>query len=287
MTCSINTSIYFPRNKIFMRIFLCYKTIKNYSKSGSPKDGKSSVAVYRARDFKRFLQLRKEDLYIWCAKIYYGLIYHETKLCDWRTADASFSPSLPNAILRELSFLLDLLQGFRKRVLVSGPRKLFSLLSFPLHADGDPADTFHPAIQVQFPCIALRLGSVGVLCVLDDFGTTENAYAQIFEPALRGKTLDPIQFGELVGRLSFLSWNMPFEVTVGRIEGKRDMMLDYSVRSLGDQMPDPKAEAEWISELTGLPVEDFYANGGARSLLLRPDRTFNELSRGGDPPPEK
>jgi hypothetical protein len=155
-------------------------------------------------DFKRFLQLRKEDLYIWCAKIYYGLIYHETKLCDWRTADASFSPSLPNAILRELSFLLDLLQGFRKRVLVSGPRKLFSLLSFPLHADGDPADTFHPAIQVQFPCIALRLGSVGVLCVLDDFGTTENAYAQIFEPALRGKTLDPIQFWELVGRLSLL-----------------------------------------------------------------------------------
>jgi hypothetical protein len=103
------------------------------------------------------------------------------------------------------------LQGFRKRVIVSGPQEIFSLLSFPLHAGRDPARYFRPALQLRFPCIALQLGSVGLMCMLDDFGTTENAYKEFFEPALRGKMLHPIQFWELVGRLSYLSWIMPFQ----------------------------------------------------------------------------
>ena len=235
------------------------------------------IARALAGGFSQFSTLRREDVYLWLAKVYYGLVYHETKLSDWRNADASFTPLLPETILRDLAFLLDLLQGFHKRVLVGGPEKLFSLLMFPLHSGTDAKSYFRPALRLDFPCIALQLGSVGVFSVLDDFGTTENAYDQVFASALRGQTLHPIQFWEVVGHLSYLSSRMPFECSFAKIEGDADVTLDYAPRSSGDLPVDVRDEAEWVSALTGLPLETFFGENGLKSLVLRSDRTFNEV----------
>ena len=232
-------------------------------------------------DFARFAQLRREDLYLWCAKIYYGLIYHQTKLSDWRAGSVPFNPQLPQDRLHELDFLLRVLQGFRKRVMVGGPKKFFSLLTFPL--SGSTQD-FKPALTKEFPCIALQLGSVGVICVLDDFGTTENVYDEFYATALNGKVLDPMQFWELVARLSYLSWIMPFRFTYSCFEGQHDMMLEYSPESLGECAYDERIQAQWIADLTGSPIDMIYVNGSARSLLLRPDRSFNELTSEDDSP---
>jgi hypothetical protein len=119
--------------------------------------------------FSQFSSLRRADIYLWLAKIYYGLVYHETKMSDWRNAGATFTPRVSETILKDLALLLDLLQGFRKRVLVGGPQKLFSVLMFPLRSGVDSKRHFRPALRLDFPCIALQLGSVGLFSVLDDF----------------------------------------------------------------------------------------------------------------------
>ena len=123
----------------------------------------------------------------------------------------------PRSFCTSCLSLLLLCKDTLKRVMGKWPAQLFSLLLFPLHAGRDPARYFFTNLLLAFPCIAFQLGPVGVMCVLDDFGTTENAYAAYFEPALRGQTLDPLQFWELVGRLSYISWLMPFEFSYSRL----------------------------------------------------------------------
>ena len=113
--------------------------------------------------------------------------------------------------------------------------------------------------------------------VLDDFGTTENAYDRVFASALRGQTLQPVQFWEVVGHLSYLSSRMPFGCSFAKIDGQADLMLDYAPRSLGNLPINAKDEAEWVAALTGLPLETFLGPNGLISLVLRSDRTFNEL----------
>jgi hypothetical protein len=244
--------------------------------------------IKRALDggFARFSQLRKADTFLWCAKIYYGLIYHQVRASDWR-APTSHTPQLPESWLKDVSFLLDLLQGFRKRVMVYGPRRLFSVLYFPLQAGFDRSKYFRPAYNILFPCVALQLGCVGILCVLDDFGTTENAYRKLFQSTIGGKALHPIQFWELVGRLSYLSWIMPFSCSYFLAQGAHDIMIDLAPVSLGEHPHDPEEEARWLHDMTGQPQDCFFQGGRSRTLLMRPDRSFNEILIENEDVPEK
>ena len=52
-------------------------------------------------------------------------------------------------------------------------------------------------------------------------------------------------------------------------------MVDFAPRSLGEHPPDPAEEAKWVAGTTRLDAGEFLADGKVRSLLLRPDRTFN------------
>jgi hypothetical protein len=76
---------------------------------------------------------------------------------------------------------------------------------------------------------------------------------------------------------------MPFECSFAKIEGEADLMLNYAPRSSPDLPIDIKDEAEWISVLTGLPLEQFIGPNGLKSLVLRNDRTFNEMKFDDEP----
>lgn len=235
------------------------------------------IARALKRGFEQFSQLRKADVFLWCAKIYYGLVHHEAKPRDWR-GDQHFEPTISPKLLDDLGLLLLLMQGFRKRVMVFGPDHLpFSILRFRLHASGEPAACFRTGYLMHVPAIALQLGSIGIIAVLDDFGATEEAYRQLVGSALSGKTLYSEQFLELAGRLFYLSYRNPLGTRMMMVEGPHDVMLDLDPYPLGDLKYDPADEAELLSKMTELPIEIFFdSDGRIKSILLRSDRCFNE-----------
>ena len=227
--------------------------------------------------FDQISQLRKADVFLWCAKIYYGLLHHEAKPRDWRT-NQSFEPTISPRLLDDLGLLLLLLQGFRKRLMVFGPDHLpFSILRLPLHATGEPAAGFRTGYLMHVPAIALQLGRVGIICVLDDFGATEDGYRELVGSALSGKLLHPEQFWELAGRLFYLSYRHPLGTRMMMVDGPHDMMLDLDPYPLGDVKYDPADEADLLATMTQLPRETFFdTDGRIKSILLRSDRSFNE-----------
>lgn len=74
--------------------------------------------------FERFSHLRKADIFLWCAKIYYGIVHLEVNPRDVRTKEALQPISSPS-LLEDVRFLLRLLQGFRKRVMLFGYPSFF------------------------------------------------------------------------------------------------------------------------------------------------------------------
>ena len=90
-----------------------------------------------AKGFETFNDLQKYVVFLWCAKIYYGITHFEVQPRDGTTKLPEQS-SVPPYFLHDIRWLLHLLQGFRKRVLVNGHRSLpFSLLRFPLKIGKD------------------------------------------------------------------------------------------------------------------------------------------------------
>jgi hypothetical protein len=230
--------------------------------------------------FERFAQLRKADIFLWCAKIYYGLVHLE--VCPRNpTTKVPLKPTLPQETLEDLNFLLRLLQGFRKRVVIFGVEHApFSLLLFPLRAGRDPLHYFKVKQVTIFPGIALQLGPVGIISVFDDFGETEEFYGQKFLPALGGKALHPDQFWELAGRLLYRAYLVPLETSMSLVEGKDDMMLNLLPRPVKGAEPDPWEAAEWIARIADTKPGFYWSSttkAPNRTLLLRPDGSFNEL----------
>jgi len=207
------------------------------------------IAQAVAKGFESFNNLPKSVVFLWCAKIYYGITHFEVQPRDGTTKFPE-RPSLPPYFLHDIRWLLHLLQGFRKRVLVNGHRSLpFSLLRFPLKTGKDESFYFQCRQPAFFPAIALQMGRVGIISVFDDFGRMESAYEHNFAEILNGRELNPVQFWELAGYLLFVASLYPLHTHFIRIEDELDMQLIYA------PFPEPRLAAfsereaaEWSRE---------------------------------------
>lgn len=227
--------------------------------------------------FDRFAHLRKSDIFLWCGKIYYGLI-HDSVLPRDPYTKTPLDPVLSEEFLKDIAFLKLLLLGMRKRVIVLGDLAPYSVLLFRICSGRDPGYYFKVRYAMPFPGIALQLGSIGIIVVGDDYGETELSFSQIYSKGLAGKTLHPVQFWELVGRLFYRSYRLPVNTSYSVAIGSQDVTLWLAPQpgEVRDFRPDE--EAYWIGEFTGEPREVFWgADQKARTLLIKPDGTFNEL----------
>jgi hypothetical protein len=239
--------------------------------------------------------LPKYLVFLWCAKLYYGMAHLEVKPRHGRRKVRQ-RPSLPPHFLEDIGWMLRLLQGFRKRVAVSGPEDLpFSVLRFPLQIGKDESYYFQCRHAAKFPGIAVQMGRVGVVSVFDDFEATERSYAHNFGAAINGHALHPVQFWELAGRLLYVASLYSYHTGFTLVEGERDMWIDYmpipdwngkySERDCGWwawQMSLP-----WARILTGHPKGTAFHNPETDkpiTTLMKPDRSFNEMPVGGEFP---
>lgn len=222
----------------------------------------------------------RRELFLWCAKVYYGLIHLDTVPRDPETHQPQV-PTLPADLLRDLNFVRLFLHGFRKRVVVGGPGRLpFSLLLFPLQCGRDKGCYFRIKQAMHFPGLALQLGPVGVVAVLDDYGETEDRYTDCLKPALDKQTLHPVQFWELAARLFYQSLIHPCATAFAAIDMPEELTLMLTPRAEPELPDNPEEEVVWLAQLTGGPKDEFWdpVKKVRRSLLLRGDGSFNPLS---------
>ena len=247
------------------------------------------------RGFDSFKSLPKYVIFLWCAKIYYGFMHLEVQPRDGSTKLPEI-PSLPPDFLKDCAWLLHLLQGFRKRVLVSGDRSLpFSVIRVPLQIGKDESFYFQSRHPTILPGIAVQMGRAGVISVFDDFGLMEERYAHRFAKVLDGKALHPIQFWELAGRLLYMASLHSFHTYFTLVEGDLDMWLEYAPFPEPPGKHSEKTEASWArvfaapwtrlmtNDPKGAPFWDAKTRKPTTTLMKR-GRSFNEMRVGDDFP---
>jgi hypothetical protein len=174
------------------------------------------------------------------------------------------------------------MQGFRKRVMLSGLDFPFTVLVFPLYTGRDPANFFHVRFTMETPAIALQLADVGIICTLCDFGEVERWYRIEFANVVDGRTLHPDQFWELAGHLSYRSYMVPLGVQVAAMESESAVWLDLDPYVDDQRLPKASRELHeaWLQQITGAPDGLFrYDNAGSQpTTLLTPTGTLQQLA---------
>jgi len=131
----------------------------------------------------------------------------------------------------------------------------------------------------MFGAVAVQLGAIGIISIFDDFGEAEAYYRQCFESVLKGRSLHPVQFWELAGRIFYHAYVTPLEVSTPIIEGPHDVMMNLAPRPTKGPQADEAEEAFWVAQVAGGEPEMFWnpQTRASRTVLLRPDGSFNEM----------
>lgn len=149
--------------------------------------------------------LDRRDLFLWLAKVYYGVVYLESlRVVDVR--DRTGPPLVPGEHLRSVRFVHFLLQAASGAVVWEpaspGPA---SLLVFECQTDPEnPRNNFDYIDNLFSPLIAIRAGSIGIIAVLEDWGFLEEIREKRFDAAA-AVALHPTQFRELFAMASYIS----------------------------------------------------------------------------------
>lgn len=147
-----------------------------------------------------FGALDRRDLFLWLGKIAYGLAYVECWLAS-EVGSQDAARLVEGEPLRGLELLHFLLQAASGAVTwspaVPGPAgfHMFECL------DDDPDRRFDHLDDPRVPIIGLRIGPIGVVGVLTDWGASERARSPRLD-AGPGAALGPALFRELYGRLA-------------------------------------------------------------------------------------
>lgn len=154
------------------------------------------------RGFDGFLELSDSDLFLWLAKLYFGATYKQLFLSANRANPCS-GPIVNNEYLERYELHRSLLQGIRGKTLWDEiPASIFRFRTKP-HAT--PATSFDYRDSVLFPFVAIRMGEVGIIAFLQDWGLISQAADEhqfLREAVLAADVIDlhPAQFAEVAAR---------------------------------------------------------------------------------------
>lgn len=219
-----------------------------------------------AEGFDTFKQLDRRDLFIWLGKIYYGLVYRES-LQPRSVREQRGERLVPEEHLRSISFHHFLLQSaaglVRWKPERPGPA---SFHFFECLDSGDPLRRFDYMDDLFVPMLGLRMGTIGVVCVLQDWGRSE----EVQQPhliAARGMKLHPTQFREAYGRLSYMTKASWIDQVHSVIGGKDSVtVLSGPLKEFAGSFV-VKDFAHVMSSLWEVPFETIYNDGCSYSTI--------------------
>ncbi|NDK30200.1 hypothetical protein FH975_00155 [Nesterenkonia sp. Hz 6-5] len=213
-----------------------------------------------------FRELDRRDLFIWLGKIYYGIIYresHEPQLVREQAGERL----VPADHLKTLSFHHFLLQSVADRLdwfpRFPGPA---SFHFFECLDDEDPLRRFDYMDDLGTPMLAIRIGRIGIVGVLQDWGRSENVQ-QPHLVAAREMKLHPTQFREVYGRLKYMTeiaWRDNVHPTVGGPECVT-VLYDPAQEFRGEV--DPGEQARVLASLWGVSPQAITKDGMGMSTI--------------------
>lgn len=144
--------------------------------------------------------LGHETLYVWLSKLFFGTLYAEA-LLPFDKAARQGRAILPNEVLGEFEYLHLMMQAARTTIhFHSGETNYHaSILVFPVQQHPERAQRFMYRDDLNYGCIAVRLDTVGLICVMDG-GAQERFAGEVF-PRLFHHNLHPLQFEELTAKV--------------------------------------------------------------------------------------
>lgn len=144
--------------------------------------------------------LGHELLYVWVAKLFFGMLYAEGLLPINRAAPRE-GPIAPQEVLDGFDHLHLLMQAARTNIIFHGDETNFhsSILVFSTQQHPDPAHRFMYRDDLNYGCIAVRLNTVSLICVTD--GGAQERLAEEVMPAVLRHNLHPLQFEEVCAKV--------------------------------------------------------------------------------------
>ncbi|NWK43612.1 hypothetical protein [Ralstonia pickettii] len=202
--------------------------------------------------------LGHEILYVWLSKLMFGALYVEALLPSDRSNHHA-GPILPSTVLENFRHLHFMMQAARTSVEFHSFETKFhaSVLVFPVQRHPSAAHRFMYRDDVLHGCIAVRLDTVGLICVADG-GAQERLADEIF-PKLFSHNLHPLQFEEICAKVFAKARTqrlVPKYVTAispGRTSVTQMPFGGMSGAIFGDW--DQQLYALMLADFTGYPLE--------------------------------
>lgn len=144
--------------------------------------------------------LGHEVLYLWVAKLFFGTLYAEALLPMDRAAKDGGS-ILREGALEGFRFMHLTMQAARTSMTFKSDETNYhsSILVFAVQEHPDPSKRFMYRDEVNYGCIAIRLNTVGIICVTD--GGAQEKLAEEVWANLFAHNLHPLQFEEISAKV--------------------------------------------------------------------------------------
>jgi hypothetical protein len=221
-------------------------------------------------------KLPSSTVYMWLSKIFYGILYRESLLRADRRSDRR--PIVPKEALRELRLHHDFMQGIRRS------------LEFPFGIPGSIfifGTTQPDRIEAQFDfldnhhnlSIALRMGSVGIICCLQDGGLTRGFHDHLKRPSYRKDRLHPMQFREATAEVFYKSMLLESAPLYTVVEDPYKMLvMTQNPQHVGFREWDWLSFCKMLAHYWDQPTEEIYGgNIGWASSIRDEQKQFREL----------
>lgn len=151
-----------------------------------------------------FRALDRRDLFLWLGKIYYGLVYKES-LQPMYVRESGGQRLVPAEHLKSVAFHHFLLQAasgaVRWEPAFPGPATFHF---FDCLDSDQPRRRFDYMDDLFVPMLGIRMGRIGVIAILQDWGRSEGVQQPHIDAA-RGFALHPTQFREAYARLAYMT----------------------------------------------------------------------------------
>jgi hypothetical protein len=229
-------------------------------------------------------------LYLWVAKIYYGLLFKEIGL-PFNRARPEEGPILDPEIFGHLRDLHRVLQAARRRVRFDTlPGSIFI---FRAQVPDARAERFDYRDTLLTPFLALRAAETVLVATLLDWGAMAEALDHPRFDAASRIALHPFQFAEIAayGAYTSMKFNRTPKYLIAN-EGERDHIFVLPIGGLSSKPVfddfDPEEYARVLADFLGAELKDVYRDGGVWTALRddNGDPKFIALGREARAPDE-
>ena len=211
-------------------------------------------------------QLPPATVYMWLSKIFYGILYRENLLrADRRRGKR---PIVPKEILEELRLHHDFMQGIRRSL--EFPYGLpGSIFVFGTSVPSRVEEQFDFLDNHQNRSIALRMGSVGIVCVLQDGGMTKAFRDHLSGSYYRETPLHPMQFREVTAEVFYKAMLLDSTALYTIAESPEKLqILTLMPPDVSFQEWDWLTYCKILAHYWNQPVEDLYGGNIGRASSL-------------------